>query len=491
MLKLFSKNKKQKKQLDVGQVLRHLVELSPPSTLVLLTETSGGHKVDEDLGKAFFLQRDKKVYTDTNHIYITTPENLKVGREGNFKGRGERVSLQFMHRRVPHKLDCRVIGRFRLLPEVVEILDFKAKSAYKLYPTSAIRKEDKRNFLRYNVQNYGDTRVPVTTHIIFDVFLKRTNKEVASEGAPAMELTDLQPLSPRSQSSSQPFSSRSTIDKFREIMVNREVGDRLIHLTRVVKGEARGYRKPKDEVYLLGNVSVLGLEQEMRREVIYCKKSQKSDFNKDNPYNLHPGDKVLVQFSHDNYYQMLCEVLEARTGNEVLRPLSPITEETGQKVELVEYCVGGARIEASPELLRLLLEERCPPDVEREDQFRGKFWDFMFDEMKKKLLHLTFYPKLHFPDKLKDYQPELPFSIPIVAQIMRTYLFREKGLLQLGLRFVYDHEGVVMDPKDPVTWKLIRGMRDNANFTVVHASLGQLYGQLEHQSMIRARALRM
>ena len=491
MLGLFSKKKKQAKTLEVDQVIHRLADLSPPSTLVFLEQTAGGRKVDENLGRAFFLQRDKKLYSEANHIYITTPEDMKVGRDANFSGKGELISLQFMHRRVPHKLECRVIGRFRLLPEVTEILDFKAKSAYKLSPTSVIRKEDKRNFLRYTLKNYGDTRIPITTRVTFDTFLKRTNKEAASEGAPPIELADLRPIStqPQPQQADHPFTAREAMEEFREIMVQRPAGDRRIHLTKIVKGEARGNRKPKDDVYLLGYVDVLGLEQEMKREVIYTKKSEKSDYKKDNPYNLHPGDKVLAQFSQDGYYSMSCEVLGDRTQNEVLRPRGLIKKETGLKVELVEYSVGGALLEADPELLRLMLGKRCPPEVEKEETYSSKFWDYMFADMKRHLIHLTFYPKFHFPDKLKEFQPELPFSLPIVAQVVRPHVIRNKRLLQLGLRFVYDQESIAMDADALVNWKLIRGMRDNVYFTAVHASLSKLYGFLEHQSTMRTRAL--
>lgn len=491
MLGLFAKKKNQTKTLDVGQVIHRLTELSPSSTVVFLEQTGGGRKVDENMGKAFLLQRDQKLYSEANHIYITTPEDMKVDRDAQFKGKGELVSLNFMHRRVPHKLECRVIGRFRLLPEVTEILDFKAKSAYKLYPTSVIRKEDKRNFLRYTLKTYGDARVPITTRVTFDAFLKRTNKEIVTEGAPPLELTDLKPISTQPQQADQPFTTREAMEAFREIMVQLPAGDRNIHLTKFVKGEARGNRRPKDEVYLLGRVNVLGLEQEMRREVIYTKKSEKSDFRKDNPCNLHPGNKILAQFAQDGYYSMSCEVLGDRTQNEVLRPRTLIKKEDGLKVELVEYSVGGAQIEASPELLKLLLGQRCPPEVEKEETYSSKFWDYMFEDMKKHLIHLTFYPKLHFPDKLKEFQPELPFSIPMVAQIVRPHVIPSRRLLLLGLKFVYDQETAVMDSSDPVTWKMIRGMRDNVHFTQVHASQSKLYGFLEHQSSMRARALDM
>ncbi|MFA6110948.1 MAG: hypothetical protein WDA75_19480 [Candidatus Latescibacterota bacterium] len=485
-MNLFSRKQRQEKQLDLDQVVQQLTELSPPSVLVYLEETGNGRKVDENLGKAFLLQRDQRLYTDVNHLYITTPEDLKVASEGSFRGRDELVALQFMHRRVPYRLECRVVGRFRLLPEVVELLDFKVRAAYKLLPTSRIRKEDKRGFLRYAVKNYGDSRQPVTTHVTFDVFLRLTRQEITSEGAPPAELTDLRFQPPDEPSSREPVTARAAIDRLRELLLSRPMNERRVYLTKIVKSEAKGYRRKHNDAYLLGYVDVLGLDQEIRREVIYTKRSAKADFRKDNPYNLRPGDRVLAQFRHDaSFYYLPCEVLEARTGNEVLRPRGLVEPEAGLKVELVEYSVGGALLESSTELLTLLLGERCPPQVGSEDGYRGRVWEAAFDQIRHHLVHLTFYPSLHFAEKLKNFQPDLPFAIPILGQIVRHQVHGERRTLQFGLRFAYDPEEVPLTPVEPVTWRLLRGVRDNVHFTEVHSKLSQLYGHLEHQSLAR------
>lgn len=485
MVNLFSRKKDQEKKLDLNQVVQQLTELAPPSVLVYLEETGSGRKLDENLGKAFLLQRDQRLYTDANHLYITTPEDLKVAREGDFRGRDELVALQFMHRRVPYRLECRVVGRYRLLPEVVELLDFKVRTAYKLLPTSRIRKEDKRGFLRYAVKNYGDLRQPLTTHVTFDLYLRRTRQEIPSEGAPPAELTDLRFDPPREPAGREPVTARAAIDRLRELLLARPQSERRVHLTKIVKSESKGYRRKHNEAYLLGYVDVLGLDQEIRREVIYTKRSSRSDFDKNNPYNLRPGDQVLVQFRHDTPYYLPCEVLEARTGNEVLRPRGLVEPAVGLKVELVEYSVGGALLESSTELLTLLLGDRCPPPAGPDESYRGRTWEAALDQIRHHLVHLTFYPSLHFAEKLKEFQPDLPFSIPILGQIVRHQIHGERRILQFGLRFAYDPEEVPLTPAEPVTWRLLRGMRDNAYFTEVHSKLSQLYGYLEHQSLSR------
>ena len=98
---------------------------------------------------------------------------------------------------------------------------------------------------------------------------------------------------------------------------------------------------------------------------------------------------------------MLVEVMEARTQNEVVRPIDFPREEEGMPVDLVDYSVGGALVESSPELLKFLLEDKCPPNVDDEVDFEGEYWENTFLELQKRMVHLTFYPKLHFPDAVK------------------------------------------------------------------------------------------
>ena len=89
MFDIFRK-KKRKIQFDTNQQLDRLAELSPPSTLVNLIKNNGNI---ENLGRAFFLRREKKIYSDGKNIYLTTPENLKISKNQNLNS--QIVSLQF------------------------------------------------------------------------------------------------------------------------------------------------------------------------------------------------------------------------------------------------------------------------------------------------------------------------------------------------------------------------------------------------------------
>jgi len=485
MFDFLTRRKKQSQGLNVRQEIGRLTELSPPSVLVtLISKTDKGK--NEDLGKAFFLRREKKLYSEGGNLYLTTPDNLKIAKDQSLSSRS--VSLQFFHRRVPYRIECRIVGRYRLLPEVVETLDFNAKAAFKLSPIGNLKKEDKRQFYRYSLENYGDSRIPLTTHVTFEAFLKTTNQEFPSEGAPPILLNDLETLPFKEQVTHQPFGTRDAINQFRDIMLKKRSHERYAFVTKVIKDQSSGMMKRKDDELLLGEINILGLEMESLRDVLYFKKSAKAGMQKGkaNPYSLLPGEKILTHFVHDHkYYQMLVEVMEARTQNEVVRPIEFPAEESGLQVKLVDYSVGGALIESSPELLKSVLGDKCPTNVDDEADFEGEYWQKAFEELRNHMIHLTFYPKVYFPDAVKQYQPELPFKISVVAQIVRTHLHQsgERRALQHGLQFVYEPQGIPLQQDDIVDWRYCRAIRDNEYFQRVHSNLSQLYGFLERQSL--------
>lgn len=488
----FGKKKQGGKGFDPKAEIERLVEFSPPSALVYLLKSSG--EGVEELGKAFFLRRDKKLYFEGTHIYSTTPENLKIATDQNLSSRN--VSLFFFYRRVPHRIDCRVVGRFRLLPEIAETLDFHTQAAYKLLPIGPVKKQEKRQFLRYAMQNYGDTRTPLTTHVSFELYLRTTNHAFPTIGAPPMIINDLQPVPfVKPDGARQTFSTREAIAQFRALMLNKQPHERYISLSKIIKPVSTGMVRKPDTELVLGEVNVLALEMESLRDVLYLKKPAKSGGKKgqDDIYNLHEGEKIIGRFSHsDKYYEMLLEVVEARTQNEVVRPLGFIREESGLNSTLVNYSTGGLLIESSPELLLFVLEDKCPPIDETTD-YAAPHWQKVFEELKSPIIHVTLYPKLHFPDAVRQFKPELPFKICLCAQIVRTHFNQvsdTRVILQHGLQFAYEPQGIPLHDEDIVPWRYIRHIKDNEHLRGIHSKLSQLYGYLENQSLTAMRAPR-
>ena len=271
-------------------------------------------------------------------------------------------------------------------------------------------------------------------------------------------------------------------------MLKKQPHGRSVYVSKVEKDDSTSLFKRKDEELLLGEINILGLEMESLRDVLYLKKSAKSGIKKglDNSYNLKPGEKIISNFAHDQkYYQMLMEVMEARTQNEVVRLIEFPREEEGLAVDLIDYSVGGALIDSSAELLKFLLGDACPPNVDDEMDFRADYWEVALKELQKRMIHLTFYPRLHFPDAVKRFKPKLPFKICIIAQVVRSYVSQvgDRPVLQHGLQFCYEPQGIPLHKDDPIEWRYSRYIRDNDYFKEAHSKLSQLYGYLENQSL--------
>ena len=183
---------------------------------------------------------------------------------------------------------------------------------------------------------------------------------------------------------------------------------------------------------------------------------------------------------------MLVEVMEARTQNETVRPIELPQKETGLETNLIDYSVGGALIESSPEFLQFVLGDQCPTNVDTEIDFESEYWEEAFRQLQFPILHLTFYPKIHFPDAVQRFKPELPFKIRVQRRSFElAYQVGERKILQHGLQFCYEPQGIPLYKNDSNDWRYSRYIRDNEHFKKAHSQLSQLYGYLENQNMAR------
>ncbi|MSR83987.1 MAG: hypothetical protein EXS58_13860 [Candidatus Latescibacteria bacterium] len=163
--------KKETETFDPVEAVVRLAELNPASALVDLQPAPGAGSAAK-LGKSSFLRQYRQLYRDGSSFYLTTPDGLKVDQQPLLQSGKATVLLQFLHQQTPVKVECLVLGRFQLLPELVGTLDFKVKAAFKLQSLSPLNKEERRKNLRFTVKNYGDSRVSLTSQIHFEVYLK-------------------------------------------------------------------------------------------------------------------------------------------------------------------------------------------------------------------------------------------------------------------------------------------------------------------------------
>lgn len=133
----------------------------------------------------------------------------------------------------------------------------------------------------------------------------------------------------------------------------------------------------------------------------------------------------------------------------------------------------------------ILLGGRCPANVDEETEFKADFRNNAFIDLQKIMIHLTFYPKMHFPEAVKRFKPELPFKIRVITQVVRTRIHQiaDRKILHHGLQFCYEPQGIPLLKDESIEWRYSRHIRDNEYFKTAHSQLSQLYGYLENQSM--------
>ena len=97
MFDFLTGRKKQGPGFKPQQEVTKLVELSPPSALLFLADDKS-KDLNEALGKAFFLRKEKKLYTENSHLYLTTPDNLKIAKDQNLTFLSPYIGHGFLQR---------------------------------------------------------------------------------------------------------------------------------------------------------------------------------------------------------------------------------------------------------------------------------------------------------------------------------------------------------------------------------------------------------
>ena len=104
----------------------------------------------------------------------------------------------------------------------------------------------------------------------------------------------------------------------------------------------------------------------------------------------------------------------------------------------------------------------------------------IFRSLERRLVKLTFQPKLHFPEIGRRFQPRVSAKIRVLAKIVRSQFVACKGkeVVQHGVRFVYDEQ----DDEGMDCWREIKKGHGNRHFNEIHTTLGRLSGFLERES---------
>ena len=473
---LFNKGKEVKK-ISLEQVLDRLVDYNPKTANCVLIKTSEGLEVNEDFGRAFLFRFGDKLYIDDQAIYITTPDGIKA-ESGYHLDRGHILHLSFLHNRVPHTMDCRVIDRIRFPNDVLANLDPRMPGAFKLKPVGDVLKKDKRSSLRFT-HKVGRGAMKVYTQILFDLFVSKTNFTYPTQGGLPPRITDLQ-VTGYVSANDLPTDPEAVVKFLKNSLRSNPREDRVVYVSKPHMDE----RTNRVSLAALGHSSVLGLENPREGErTLFVKKPTKMSSDRKSPNNLRESDQVLLGYQAKSlldfkmeYYELVAEVVRVGTENVTVRPRDTFRRESGLGVELVDFSVGGIKVEADKALLDYLLGDLRRQPIEAQQAV-----------LQDMAILLNFYPKLRFNRETEIYRPDVPLKIQILGKVARSEVSPVRAdeapeVQALGLKFMYDPTEYSRDAHTFDRWERIREFKENRHFREIHTSLNGLIAFLESQS---------
>ncbi len=477
------------------RILDRLAEMSPNSVNCSLVRSETNQ---EDLERAFIFKHESKVLIQNKAIYISTPDGVRA--EENHMGKGDVLQLWFLYNRVPHTLDCKVMGRIRFPEELLEDLAPRIPVAYMLRPVGNIRKNEKRQYLRYSHKVTGDRRV--YTQVLFDMFVTKTDITFPETGSLPPYITEIHHI-PYEITNEFGEQSPEDIVKFMKNAIRLNAREsRVVYVSKPHMDE----RSNKVSLLEMGQADMLGLELtgNVKRQAqrvpetrnFYIRKPPNMASDPKSPMGLKDGTTLVLTFhtsiSTENpteYYDLITEVARVGTETLTMRTNGDIRKETGLAMQLVDFGIGGIKMECSDDFLKYILGESQTP-IPLEEQVHI---------LENVCYLLNFYPKLRFNRETEVYEPSIPMKMQILAKIVRVdsthgVLF-EGGQLKhnnlqsqdgefpkitgFGMQFYYDPAEYSRDSYSYDRWELIRDFKENKYFQEIHKSLNGLIAHLE------------
>ncbi len=475
----FRKGGGSSKRPTVDRVLTDFSDKNPSSVNCTLLNGQNGEGEPEDLDRAFIFHHGETVLIQDKAFYITTPDGVKA--EESMLGKNEILHLWFLFNRIPHTIDCRVLGRIRFPDSIQEELAPRIPVGYKLRPVGAIRKQEKRQYLRYaHKAGQGNTRV--YSQILFDLFVTKTDITFPETGSLPPHIADIHNF-PYSETAEVANESPAEIVKFMKNAIRLNPREsRVVFVNKPSMDE----RTNKVALLDMGKSDVLGLEtskMDTKRDEsrnFYIRKPPNMVADRKNQNSLTESDDIVLNFhttvssdSPTEYYELISEITRVGTENMTVRTNGDIRKEAGLPVQLADFGIGGIKMESSPTFMSYIL---------------GENHQSIPYEEKIKLLEdtcylLSFYPKLRFTRETEVYQPDIPMKI--LAKIVRletsgeTEEGEDPNIKGFGMKFYYDPAEYSRDSYTYDRWEMIRDFKENKQFQEIHNSLNGLIAFLE------------
>ena len=483
--RLFTRGSSRARLNPQARALLKISDLNVGSANCTLVRSADGQPQNEELGRVLFFKTRGRLMVEGRGLFVTTPDGIKAENRDHFRGKGEILSLWFLHERVPRVVECRVEERVRFPADRLQELDPKVGIAYRLAPLSDVVKQDKRSSLRFS-HRPGSGGLPVYPQVLFDTFVSRTDLSYPTEGAVPPQIEDLRLIPPGADNSSDQAFLRpeDLVQAFKQSMVANPPDGRTVHVSKPYLEE----RHNRTILIELGFSDVLGLNSDEVGRTLHIKKPLicRTKDRRDPHYLtlghtlvLHYGSRSSLDGSYE-YYELVTEVSKGGLENITIRPLLGIRREEGLRISLMDFSVNGARFENSPEFMRYTLGKG----------YKQISLDAQLEILQNQVLLFSFYPRLRFSSETESYRPSLPKRICILGQIVRGEVEwqgeeeeeeREGRLKTFGIKFMYDPVEYSRDIRFYDRWEMIRPFKENRHFKEVHKSLNGLVAFLESQ----------
>ena len=473
------KKKKPSRNFVPIRVVRKLVKANPSSLSVTVVD-SGSEEAHAVMGSSSFLRSRGKPYRHGKYLYIAVPDKLKAG-QSTVTGQAQLAALSFLYRGVPHSVVCRLEGRKRIDHNVASQLDESIEVACRIHPVGRIKKDERRSFLRYLTAT--DSCGAATPYISFDTFARKTNKPVAGQ-ADGTELVDLK-ISDFKRGRRDETCAATVVNQLRAYMLVVQPGERRVDVARICDSDTL-VSKIKTQIHHSDqswSVTLLDLEED-------CNATSFNIEQPSAPFSV--DDRVVIHFDRrGKHFEMTAQVTQANQAYVTVRPTGPLTEETGLKLAMVDFSGGGTMVQGGRKLVEFLLGKPVKrEEMSSDNPAHAK----ILRRLRRRFVHFTFYPRLHFPQVEKRFHPRLPHKICVLGQIMRSEFVKSQGkdFLRHGVKFIFDEhqieepqaEGAASREIAPwrIAWRRLKDGHGNRHFNEVHTKLGRLSGFLESQS---------
>jgi len=462
-------------------------------------------------------------------------------------GMGQVIRLRFFFLRRPYEIDCQITDRFNPSRIKGDIdLTPRFGEGYRVRPLTDVRNRDKRRYIRYSHRKgFGNLRV--RNEIQFHVYAHRTNIEIPERGTlkPVLTHDDYKTI-PYGTQAVEEIKGKDKLEDFVEFfkrcMVDIPTEHRYVYLS---KGYFDTVRR-KSSLVGLGPYATVGAQQTTISPKIYIKKPMKGktvlekmvaekvrgprDPHKmriiegiQDRYSLstrelktwqarrrqkrvenYENDIAQVSFfssygtsSQDIYpmrvFTMNCELVDVGLENLTLKPLpfedsrsreleerEFIRQEDGFPVDLLTFSVGGAQVRGGKEEY----QHQAFLNYLGGDGFAEMGFEQQVEALQNYAVLLHFYPVLTFTrSQIQDYEPYLPFQIPVIARVarFRTALntnTQNQQIVSVGLDFIYNpgHDAYSRDLNLYDEWEQITPYTENSFFIEIHRSLQLLFG---------------